>query len=172
MNTRKPTGLRGVKDHAAFRGFGTIMLIAMSLQGCTHTVLLSATAPQSSYDRVNDRLAGQTVKVRLDSGGLFELYNVQFGADSARWLSPTEGRVAQPAQALLSAEIKSASRGMLDGALIGTLFGVGIGLLAENGNTYDGCEGSCVVQMAAGGAIWGVIIGAVRKSTLRVVRQN
>ncbi len=172
MNTTKLAGLRRVQEHPAFQGFGAILLFAMSLQGCTHTQRLSATSPQSSYDRVNARLAGRTAKVRLDNGGLFDLHNVQLGPDSARWLSPIEGRVTLPAQALISAEIKSASRGMLDGALIGGVFGIGIGFLAENDDVYDGCEGSCVVQMFAGGALWGVIIGAMRKSTLRVVRQN
>ena len=172
MNTTKLAGLRRVKNHAVCRGCWAILLVAMSLQGCTHTTRLSATAPQSSYDRANSRLAHQTAQVRLDDGGLFELYNVQFGADSARWVSPTEGRVTLPAQTLLSAEIKSASRGMLDGALIGGVVGIGIGVLAENDDTYDGCEGSCVLQMTAGGILWGVMIGAFRKSTTKIVRQN
>ncbi len=166
MITMKFAGLRGVYEPSAFRGFGVILLLAVSLQGCTHTTRLSATSPQSSYDRVNAQLAHKTAKVRLDDGGLFELYNVQFGADSARWLSPVEGRVAQPAQALISAEIKSASRGMLDGVLIGGAVGIGLVGLA-----YE-CDGSCVVDAIVSGAVWGLIIGAIRKSTMKVVRSN
>lgn len=171
MNTTKFAGLRGVRNHAAFRGFGAILLVAMSLQGCTHTVRLSATSPRSSYDKANLQLADRTAKVRLDNGGLFDLHDVQFGPDSVRWLSPTEGRVTLPAQALLSAEIKSASKGMLDGALIGGVVGIGLGYLMETDDYYDECEGSCVVQGIVGGAVWGLIIGAIRKSTVRVVRQ-
>ena len=76
-----------------------------------------------------------------------------------------------PAQAVLSAEIKSASRGMLDGVLIGGAVGIGIVFLSNYDND-DGCGGSCVADMAVGGILWGVIIGAVRKSTVKVVRQN
>lgn len=172
MNTTKFAGLRGGRNHATFRGLGAIMLAAMSLQGCTHTVRLSATAPQSSYDRANTRLAHKTAKVRLEDGGLFELYNVQFGADSARWLSPTEGRVAQPAQALISAEIKSASKGMTDGAVIGGIVGLGMGVLMMTDDEFDCAINSCITGGIIGGAIYGLIIGAIRKSTLRVVRQN
>jgi len=165
-------GNRGVNLPAALRGFGVILLVAVSLQGCTHTTQLSASAPQSSYDRVNAQFFDQAAKVRMDNGGLFDLHSVQFGPDSTRWVSPTEGRVTLPAQAVLSAEIKSASKGMLEGALIGGAVGIGIGFLSEYDNVYDGCEGSCVAQMAVGGILWGVIIGAVRKSTVKVVRQN
>ena len=172
MSMMKFAGLRGVYEPSAFRGFGVILLIAVSLQGCTHTRRLSATAPQSSYDHVNAQFFDKAAKVRMEDGGLFNLHSVQFQADSTRWLSPTEGRVTRTAQAVLSAEIKSASKGMLDGALIGGAVGIGIGFLSEHDNVYDGCEGSCVAQMAVGGILWGVIIGAVRKSTIRVVRSN
>lgn len=173
MNTMKFAGLRGVYEPSAFRGFGVILLIAVSLQGCTHTRRLGATAPQSSYDRVNAQFFDKAAKVRMEDGGLFNLHSVQFYPDSTRWLSsPTEGRVTRTAQAVLSAEIKSTLRGMLDGALIGGAVGIGIGFLAEHDNVNDGCEGSCVLEMAAGGVLTGVLIGALRKATVRVIRSN
>ena len=184
MSTQTPMGFQRLRHYPAFRGGAVILLLAMSLQACTHTMVLTSTAPQQDYDRVNREFAGRSATMRLGDRGIFDINNVSLAPDSVRYMSPL-GPVAIPAQNLVSAEYRDRARGLREGALIGGLVG---GLLlavlvgAASDSSADGhlftcpsstssCAAAGLALGAVGGAFYGLIIGAIRQSRVKVVRQ-
>lgn len=168
---------------------GLGFLLTISHQACTHTMVLSPTPPQREFDRVNRTFADRGARVRFGSGGgrilgpgVFSLHNLHLEPDSVRFTSPSEGRVTIPAEMFLSAEYRDRVRGTREGALIGMVIG-GLGLLINQAlpsrNSSSGfgdvtkgdCNSSCTGKVILAGALYGGIIGFIRQSRVKVVRQ-
>ena len=185
MSAQTPGGFQRLRYYPAFRGGAAILFLVMSLQACTHTMVLTSTAPQQDYDRVNREFAGRSAKLRLGSGGVFDILNVRLAPDSVRYMSP-RGSVALPVQDLISAEYRDRTRGLWEGALLGGLVaGVLFAFLGGASSTDSdepfhlfGCQASTSACAAGGfalgafgGAFYGAIIGAIRQSRVKVLWQ-
>ena len=133
---------------------------------CTQSRVINRPGTAVEPFQINQSLAGRDAEVRMRNGQLFALYSVELKSDSLFGVAKFgDGSVTQPLSSVL--EIRT-GKDRWGGGLVGSAIGAGIGALigfagyseAEQG--YYGTRGEFAANMAVGGALWGVIIGAIR----------
>ena len=159
------------------RAYVLILVIVAALGGCTHTVALGRPATADEYRAVSRALAAEDAEVLTRYGRRYPLFNVELSSDSLFGVY----RNGYGTQAISMADVleirggKDRGGGALRGLKIGALIGAGMGLLSSFSSEapcrVEPCPGSSayVIQMAAGGAVWGVTIGAIRGNRIQYV---
>jgi hypothetical protein len=148
------------------RGALLIAVVLTAATGCTTTKVIQSTASPAAQAEVNARLASRNADVRTTNGQAYTLYNVQLQGDSVVGMSPFGGG---PGLFTIEEvfEIKTSkdrTAGGVVGALIGAGVGVAMGLASYSSREqcYVCTKGEYTGVMTVGGAMWGVLIGAIR----------
>ena len=148
----------------------------VALGGCTHAVALNRTATVDEYRAVSRTLAAKEAEVVTRDGLLYPLFNIEFSRDSLFGVWIGNGSRAISMRDVL--EIKGGrdrEDGARHGLKIGALIGAGMGFLSSlspDETCYVApCPGTTayVIQMAVSGALWGVVIGAIRGNRIQYV---
>jgi hypothetical protein len=158
---------------------GTLWIAAALLPAaCTHTQVLELASPPEAYERANRVTAGRDAEVLTRQGQIFRWYDVRLAPDVTSALLLAGGTDAQPQMPtaqIAQVSVRSRSRGLWEGALIGAGVGAALGALIgpdDNCAYYSNyCVSTRTGQAAWGagsGALWGVIVGAIRASRTRI----
>ena len=154
-----------------------MLLLVATSAGCTHTVALGHPGTGGYYDAVSQSLAGRPVEVRTENETLAPLLNVELAGDSLFGLYPHGGgRRAVPLREIVEINGGKDHRdGAIHGLRLGALIGAAAGFLtsmsSEEGCYTSPCPGTTayVLESAAAGAMWGVVVGSIRGNRIRYV---
>ena len=102
-----------------------ILLIAMTLIGCTSSYLVSRLGGKDgmSYQEFNDRVKGKTVRIELLNGRKIEGMNLQASKDSLQWFS-------ESTDSTFGVTVDEIKRVVRKDNWLGALEGFGAGLVA------------------------------------------
>ena len=155
-------------------------LLLLTATGCTHTrVIERSTAGPDAFRSATGTLANREGEVLTLDGEVLRWHGVRVTPDSTFGVPLAPGlrseRVAIPTERFAEATVRSRGRGILDGALIGAGAGVLLGLIAPVdpgcADFYGPCPETRIQQallVGVGGALSGVIFGAIFPAKLRV----
>jgi hypothetical protein len=139
--------------------------------------VLERTSPPAEFEAASEVTSGREAEVLTRDGQVFRWYDVRFAPDStvARLLaSGTDARPAIATAQLSQVSLRSRTRGAWEGALIGAGIGAVLGALIgpDDNCAYNSiCVSTRTGQAAwgaASGALWGIIVGAIRASRTRI----
>ncbi len=153
---------RVAKDLATALTLGLVLCSG----ACTSAKVIHRPGTVTQYREINRALAGRDAELRTRTGQLYSLYSLEVEADSIFGVT----RYGDGSQTLPLANVleirtgKDRTGGAIRGAVIGGAIGVVLGLAAYSTreSCFDCSRGEFGLQMAVGGALWGIIIGAIR----------
>ena len=131
----------------------TAILVALTicLFGCSSSYKVSSAGRPNakySYREMNEELEGQRVKIELKDGEVISAKDVKISEDSVSWVDNHTNRKSK-------ASIQKLDRIVMNNHLLGSLEGLGFGLLGGGG------LGAVVGQLAVGNETeWGTGAGA------------
>ena len=152
------------------RGVALFASLMPLLGGCSHRAVLRVPGPADEFRAANGVLAGRSAEVRTQDGQIHNWFDVKIAADSMYGLikDATPERASVATTALAEITVKRHGRGALEGLAIG-LVAAGVLGFAVGPNEDDDCfacprfdRGEVAALSAAGGALWGLAIGAIR----------
>jgi len=146
-----------------------VVFLAFLAAGCTHTVLVPRGEPSPEFDRAATelRLRSGPTQVTTMEGHSFIPRNLALVTDSLRWIEGTSPRTMHLGN-IAELSYRSTSRGVRDGAMLGALSGIpGLTLMVAD-DCSAGCEwGIAVLYGGGAGALYGMIAGLLKPSTIR-----
>jgi hypothetical protein len=171
----------------AQRSFGQTPAIVsvlgtLVLGACTHRQVVHPGDPAEVFAEATRTTREKDARILTREGQVFEWYDVQFRPDSTVGVVAGSGLVGArpgvPTDRIAEVTVRSRSRGAMEGAVIGAGLGAVLGAIAgpdEPSSWYD-CAPLCADTRAEqalygvfGGALWGVIIGAIRGTRWKIL---
>jgi len=154
-------------------------VVPLLLVACTHTQVLDLASPPDAYGRANDRTAGREAEILTREGQIFRWYDVRLAPDVTSALllaSGTDTRPQVPTPQIAQVSVRSRWTGAWEGTLIGAGIGAAVGaLIGPDPDCDESFSNLCVSTRtgqaawgAGSGALWGLIIGAIRASRTRI----
>ena len=154
-----------------------LLAVAVLASGCTHRRVLELGASPAGYRVANQATAWLDAEVLTRDGQVFRWYDVRFTPDSIWGVVLGSGAAQRPAavptQQVIEVTVRSRSQGAFDGAAIGAGIGVVLGFIV--GPDDESCVAPCAstrpeqaLILGVVGAVWGVIIRAIRASRTKV----
>jgi hypothetical protein len=158
-------------------GLLTIIVIVVSISGCTHIHKIDMTSEYSKIKETNDHLHDQKTKITLIDSRTITALNPQITADSVSWFDPAlDSRNSFHVSEIKNISILKRGRGAWEGFRVGAIFGGIAGLLfggiatADDTPGRDPTLGADISPMAiafigaAGAGLIGLPIGAMTGS--------
>lgn len=159
-------------------------LCLLLLPACTKRIDLDLSSPAPAFTQANAALGNGSVDITLTDGQFVQWRAVQISPDLTTGLPlgsalPTAGAIGdRPAlKTNFVAVIKARSRGKgaLQGALFGAAAGAVLGLIVspeamctEGDTSCPQTKAESFAMATTGGAVWGVIIGAIRAARTEI----
>jgi hypothetical protein len=143
---------------------------------CTSSRVINRPGTVTQHQEVNRDLSGRNAELRMRTGELYSLYSLEVEEDSVFGvLRYGNGSQRVPLADVLEIRTgKDRMSGGIRGAAIGGAVGLVLGFVGYSPQaTRDSCPGCSRsefgVQMTIGGALWGVMIGAIQGDRIRYV---
>lgn len=158
---------------------GIVVCLLLLTCACTHRQVVVRNSGLRAFEDANRAIAWKDGELLTRSGEVFRWYDIRFRPDSTFGIPLAAGlgevRRSIPTDRVAEVTVRSRSRGVLDGVLVGTASGFVLGLIVGPPDQCGGgdifCSESRTTQAAysgLAGAFWGAIIGAIRSSRTKV----
>lgn len=144
-------------------------LLALLLSGCTHSTTIPLGVPSPQHDRAEADLNARhgAVEITTIDGRSFLPRGVTLLRDSLAWTEGTTRR-SEHLGNIAQVSYRSTSRGMLDGAILGALFGAAGVAATFGGDCTPGCDWGLILGVgASAGTFYGILAGLLRPARIR-----